>query len=186
MDAQLYPYVTPTDRVYGIPALNKQPWLRVLPVGAYSGWSDVAEAGAAARPGFPTTFKETGGVGDDIRCRYDQDCPAGTWCKDGKCVREWCSSDGASSSGICNNTPDFQPPYTSSLQQCQFDSQCPTGNCLNGPRYAPDPENGMYYCGRKPVDSQYTRYSRISPMYGPMYGWRTLRDGPLYLQNRPS
>lgn len=186
MDSQLFPYITATDQIYGIPALRRQPWLRVLPVGAYTDWSGVAERGAASGAMWPTTFKETGGTGENLRCRYDQDCPQGTSCRNGLCARTYCDSDMSSSSGICNNTPDFSPPYMAKLNLCQLDSDCGTGNCLNGPRFSPDPQSGQYFCGRPQEDDLYERYARISPMYGAMYGWRTLSDGPLYLQNKPS
>lgn len=188
LDAYLYPYITPTEGVYDLPRYNRfgKARSRILPVGAYSQWSDVAERGAASAVRYPTTAKEVGGVGANVRCRYDQDCPAGTVCMDGKCVREWCTTDGGSSSGVCDNTPDFAPPYEARTSQCTFDADCGSGNCLNGPGYLPDPRTGKWLCGRPPVDSIYARYSRVNPMYGAIYGWRTLSDGPLYLQDRPS
>lgn len=184
LNAHLVPNPTATDQIYGIPGLRRQPWLRVLPVGAYTSWSGVAERGSA--PGYPTTFKETGGRGEDLRCRYDQDCPIGTACRDGLCKREYCTSNGDSSSGVCNNTPSFEVPYMSKLAYCDLDSDCGSGRCLNGPQFAPDPRTGRYFCGRPEGTDLYERYARISPMYGRKYGWRTLSDGPLYLQDRPS
>jgi len=186
MYANLYPYITATDQIYQIPALRRQPWLRVLPVSQYGSWSGVAERGSAAGASWPTTFKETGGVGENLRCRYAQDCPQGTSCKNGVCAREMCSSDAASSSGVCDNTPDFSPPYMSQMNTCQMDTDCGSGRCLNGPRYAPDPATGQFFCGRPRRTDLYSRYARISPMYTRGYGWGTLDGPPLYLQNRPS
>ena len=134
---------------------------------------------------FPHAPMEVGGRGLDLRCNFDLQCPQGTQCLSGKCVREYCTSDVESSSGVCLNTPEYAPPYVSAVQTCMTDGDCGSQNCLNSNKYAPSEKTGTYFCGRPIPTNQYALAAKINPSYSRSWGWV---DGeyPLYLQNRPS
>lgn len=118
----------------------------------------------AKRPTFSGQGLRYGCSEGGMACRTDFNCPEGSVCWNGQCVRERCELDTSTSSGVCMNTPEYgDGPHWAGMVECWGDGDCASNNCMNSSEYGPGP----HFCGRqrKSLMRSVDHAKKINPMY---------------------